>query len=247
LSPHAGPGADGKLRAYSAVLLIGNELLSGRVRDENLPFLASELWELGAPVRTVRVVRDELDEIAEAVRELSAGCSFVFTTGGIGPTHDDVTVEGIARGFEVDVVVHPDLEALIRGRVQGQPDASHLRMARVPHGARLVGGGEGAWPTISIENVFILPGIPSVLRRKFRQIRELFRQPPLYRETLVLATEETTIAGILQSVASRIPAVEIGSYPQSDRVLITFEGEDRSEVQRAYDAVDSASSGIPRA
>lgn len=246
MSSHAGSGADGKRRANSAVLLIGNELLSGRVRDENLPFLASELWELGAPARAVRVVRDELDEIAEAVRELSAGHSFVFTTGGIGPTHDDVTVEGIARGLKVDVVVHPDLEALIRERIHGQPDAAHLRMARVPQGARLVGGGEGAWPTISIENVFILPGIPSVLRRKFRQIRELFRQLPLYRKTLVLATEETTIAGILQSVASRIPSVEIGSYPQSECVLITFEGETQSEVDRAFDAVDSASARIPR-
>lgn len=233
-------------RPDAAILLIGNELLSGRVRDDNLHFLASELWDLGVPVRTAWMIRDGVDEIGDAVRTLAASHAWVFTTGGIGPTHDDLTIEGVARGFNLDVVTHPRLETLIRGRLGDATTEAHLRMARVPDGATLAGSDEGAWPTVRVFNVFILPGVPSILRRKFRQIRESFRQAPLHRRILSLATTETAVAGVLERAAAAHPDVEIGSYPQAECVLVTFEGADEASVERAYESVSDDTGTIPR-
>ncbi len=233
-------------RPDAAILLIGNELLSGRVRDDNLHFLAAELWELGVPVRTAWMIRDGIDEIGDAVRRLADSHTWLFTTGGIGPTHDDLTIEGVAHGFGLDVVNHPRLESLIRGRLGGETTDAHLRMARVPDGAVLAGGEEGAWPTVRVRNVFILPGVPSILRRKFRQIRESFRQSPLHRRILSLATTETAIAGVLERAAAAHPEIEIGSYPQAECVLVTFEGADEAAVETAYESVSDDTGTIPR-
>ncbi len=233
-------------RPDAAVLLIGNELLSGRVRDENLHYLARELWELGTPVRTVWMVRDGVNEIADAVRGLKASHAFLFTTGGIGPTHDDVTIEGVARAFSVPVVQHPQLETMIRARVGERTTAAHLRMAQVPEGASLEAPEDGVWPTIRIENAYILPGVPSILRRKFDAIKERFRQPPLFRELLHLMTTETGIAVILERAAQLFDDVEIGSYPQSGSVMITFEGDAQDRVAAARSYVDGETKGFPR-
>lgn len=210
----------------AAVLLIGNELLSGRVRDQNLAILASALWEQGVPVRRAWVVGDEVPAIAEAVRTLSAGHTYLFTSGGVGPTHDDVTMAGIALAFGLQLAEDPRLAAKIRRRLGAAAGPYHLKMAGLPEGAALEGDGEGVWPVVRVRNVFVFPGIPEALRRKFQLIRHLFRAAPLIRLCLALAAEETAIAGFLEQTAARFPGLSFGSYPEPERVLVTIEGPD---------------------
>lgn len=232
-------------RVDAAVLLIGNELLSGRVRDENLPFLAKELWQLGILLRTTWVIRDDLETISTSVRALSDQHSMVFTTGGIGPTHDDLTVEAIAAAFGVPLVQSEQLAELIRTHVGGEATEHQLRMARIPQGADLV-GAEGTWPTIRMKNTYVLPGVPSILRRKFENLRSEFPSSPWHRDALTFICRETEIAPMLDAVVASFDDVEIGSYPQSEQVLITFEGQDPDRIRAAREALDQAATSIPR-
>lgn len=230
----------------SALLLIGDELLSGRVQDENLRFLARELWEVGVSVERAVVVGDDVQQIATALAELSAGHDWVFTTGGIGPTHDDRTIDAVARAFGVPVVLAPQLERLIRARWGDRATAAHLRMARVPQGATLEGADRLGWPTVRMRNVIILPGVPSILRHKFEALREIFRCGTFHRRSLTFAAEEVDLAPLLERIAAEHPTVRIGSYPQEDHVLITVEGRRDVEVEAATDALQRATTNLPR-
>jgi molybdopterin-biosynthesis enzyme MoeA-like protein len=234
-------------RAHASLLLIGNELLSGRVRDENGYYFAGELWRLGVPVRRAEFCPDDVTEIAAAVARLAPQDTWLFTAGGIGPTHDDVTIEGVARAFGVGVIVHPELERLVRAHFGGRLEPAHLRMAWTPEGAGLEGAGAGGWPTVRMRNVYILPGVPAILRRKFERLRERFRQPPLHRRSLAFQADEARLASLLARVAHAFPEVAIGSYPDLHGVLVTFEGADAGLVDRAVDEVERATDGIPRA
>jgi molybdenum cofactor synthesis domain-containing protein len=217
----------------AAILLIGNELLSGRVADDNLAYLAGELWRLGVPVREARIVRDEIEPIAEAVRALSGNHSWLFTSGGVGPTHDDVTIDGVARAFGLGVVEHPELAGPIRERFGEGITDGHLRMARAPEGAVLEAGARGVWPTVRVRNVFLLPGVPSILRRKFERLKRRFSQAPFHRIVLPVSAEEAAIAGPLALAAAAHPAVEIGSYPERDGVIVTLESSDARALEAA--------------
>jgi molybdenum cofactor synthesis domain-containing protein len=226
----------------AAALLIGNEILSGKVDDENLPYLAQELWALGIALLEVRILRDRADAIIQAVRDLSSAHTYVFTTGGIGPTHDDVTVEAVARAFGVPLVSDPTIEGLIRAAHPG-PDLSprQLRMALVPQGAKLVGGRERRWPTICMENVFLFPGIPRYFRQRLADLRERLRATPFTRRFLYAMSGEAEIVELLDAVVARFPRVEVGSYPVVDRddyrVRISFEGREAAEVDAARAAL----------
>lgn len=230
----------------ASIILIGNELLSGRVRDENLPYLAGELWSCGVRVERAEIVRDEESSIAEAVRRASGSCDFVLTTGGIGPTHDDVTVAGVARAFGVPVECHPELAARIRRHLGREPTDAELRMARVPRGAKLVGGA-ATWPTIRVRNVYVLPGVPSILVRKFEELREIFRGPPFHRISRGYRARETELAPRLEQLARAFPDLEIGSYPERDRVLVTVEGNDEATVAKAGEQLDLLAGDLPPA
>lgn len=214
-------------------MLIGNELLTGRVPDANLAFLASELWKLGVPVREARVVPDALETVRDAIRELASRCDWLLTTGGIGPTHDDLTIDAVAAAFSVEVVSHPELEAAIRKRCGDELTTAHLRMARVPAGCVLEAGTEGHWPTIRIENTFILPGVPSILQRKFSRLRALFEQGCFHRVLVETTLFETQIAEELAQIDRNNPRVQVGSYPQAECVVVCFEGWDTGDVERA--------------
>jgi molybdenum cofactor synthesis domain-containing protein len=226
----------------AAILLIGNELLSGRVVDENLGFIARQLWDLGVPVREAMIVRDEVEPIAEAVRRLSGRHDYLFTSGGVGPTHDDVTIDGVARAFDLDVVEHEELARPIHARFGERVTDSHLRMARVPAGAVLEAGGSGAWPTVRVRNVYLLPGVPAILRRKFEKLKQRFAQARFHRVVLSVCAEEASIAPSLARTAARCPDVEIGSYPDRDGVVVTLESADpeRLDVARAEIEADLA-------
>jgi molybdenum cofactor synthesis domain-containing protein len=228
----------------AAILLIGNEILSGKVEDENARFLTRELRALGVSLRRMEVVPDAVGEIADSVRILAARFDHVFTSGGVGPTHDDVTLAAVAEAFGMEVRRHPELEALLRAGYGDRLHERDLRMADVPAGARLEYGPGGAradartpWPVIVVRNVWVLPGVPSIFRRKFEAVRELFRAAPIHGRALFSRAGEGQIAGALDEAVAAFPEVEIGSYPhpeaQDYKVKITIDGRDGARVDGA--------------
>jgi FAD synthetase len=183
------------------------------------------------------VIPDDLDDIAATVPELAARFDLVFTSGGVGPTHDDLTMAGIARGFGTRVVREPVLEERVRAYWGARLAEPNLRLADVPEGAELVYGKDQVWPVVSYRNVYILPGVPALFRRKFIDIRDRFRAIPMTVARVYIDAEEGQIAGELDVVVAAFPAVRIGSYPRFTerdfKVLVTLEGLGADDVARA--------------
>jgi molybdenum cofactor synthesis domain-containing protein len=148
------------------MIVIGDEILSGKVEEANVAVLARLLWSLGTILRRVVVVNDDVETIAHEVRDLRENHDWLFTSGGVGPTHDDVTVEAVAKAFGVGVVSSPEMEAMLRAHYKERCTEGHLRMALVPEGAALEVTQEITWPTIRLGNTWLLPGIPEVFRMK---------------------------------------------------------------------------------
>jgi molybdenum cofactor synthesis domain-containing protein len=222
----------------AGIVVIGNEILSGKTRDANSPYLASELRNLGVDLRKISVIPDDLDLISSEVRQFSDTFDYVFTTGGVGPTHDDLTMDGIAMAFGRQTRRHPELESTLRQYYSNDLIDGNLRMADVPDGARLVGGA-GAWfPTIAVENVYIFPGVPEILRRKFERIKEMFREAPFHLKEIYLRADEGQIAGSLHSLLAQFPELLLGSYPYFDNpaysIKLTLESKDLQYVEQAY-------------
>jgi molybdenum cofactor synthesis domain-containing protein len=226
----------------AGLIIIGDEILSGKTADENAPFLIAELRKLGLPLVEIAVISDDLATIAETVRRFAGRYTHVFTSGGVGPTHDDLTIAGVARAFDVAVERHAELEALLVAyyRERGLPLVDrNLRMADVPHGVTLITGPDLRWPVMLMANVYILPGIPEVFRRKFTAIRERFRDRPFHLRQIFVSSEEGEIARHLDEVAARHPEVAIGSYPllapaeDGHRVKVTLEGKEQAAVEQA--------------
>lgn len=223
----------------AAILLIGNELLSGKVADQNASYLTRELRALGVVVGRIEVIPDVESDIVDTVRKLAARFDLVFTSGGVGPTHDDVTLPAVAAAFDMTVARHPELEALLRASYGERLHERDLRMADVPSGARLEYGSGGGviWPVIVVRNVWVLPGVPSIFRRKFEAVRELFRAAPIFAHAVYSREGEGAIAAVLDAVVAEFPAVEVGSYPDLEsrehKVKITLDGRDRAAVEAA--------------
>jgi len=231
----------------AAILLIGNELLSGKVDDENARYLTRELRALGVTLARVEIIPDDAADITETVRALAARHDVVFTSGGVGPTHDDVTLGAVGAAFGMPVARNAELEGLLRTGIGPDLHERDLRMADVPTGARLEYGPGGpaaspgragrSWPVVVVNNVWILPGVPSIFRRKFESVRELFRAPPIHARAVYSRESEGPIAGALDDVVAAFPSVEVGSYPHLEapdyRVKITLDGRDRSAVDAA--------------
>jgi molybdenum cofactor synthesis domain-containing protein len=222
----------------AGILVIGNEILSGKTADENSLFLARELRELGVDVRKMSVIPDTVETIAAEVRSFSGSYDYVFTTGGVGPTHDDLTMEGIALAFGRKIRRDPRLETALRGYYSPDLVEPNLRMADVPEGTRLI-GSPGLWfPVIVVENVFVFPGVPAILQRKFLRIREMFRDAPYHLREVYLRADEGQIAAILHQVLARFPDLLLGSYPYFDdrayTVKLTLESKDPSYVDAAH-------------
>lgn len=221
----------------AAVVVIGNEILTGKSDDENGRFLIDQLHRLGVALRRIVVIPDEVEVIAQTVRECAAQFDYVFTSGGVGPTHDDVTIASIARAFDRQVVRHPELEAMLRGYFGEGIDETRLRMADVPDGSQLIRDHEMRWPVLATENVYVLPGVPELFRSKFEAIRERFRATPFYVVKIYTREDEFNIAPRLDQIAAANPDVEIGSYPvftRADyRVKITIEAKEETAVERA--------------
>lgn len=222
----------------AAIVIIGDEILSGKFAEENAAFLIGELRSLGVELRRITVIPDELADIAATVTDCAARFDHVFTSGGVGPTHDDVTMAGIAQGFGVGVERHPELEARVRAYWGARLETPNLRLADVPAGAVLVYGKDEVWPVVSLRNVYILPGVPALFRRKFVDIRDRFRSAPVTVARVYVDAEEGQIAADLDAVVAAYPAVKVGSYPRFSerdfRVLLTLESHDAEAIAAAH-------------
>lgn len=226
----------------AAALVIGNELLSGKIQDQNIVVLARTLRAAGVQLRRVVMVLDDMETIAAEVAALAASHDTVFTSGGVGPTHDDVTIAAVARAFGADVVRSPEIEAVLRGYYGDRITEGHLAMAKVPEGARLARSPGGVWPAIIKENVWILPGVPQIFAMKMQLVAE---QLGTGRGWISLAVCTTLDEGNLKCHIDRVveahPQVDVGSYPTFDdaryRTKLTFDGLDEAAVRRARDAL----------
>jgi molybdenum cofactor synthesis domain-containing protein len=223
--------------ATAGIVIIGDEILTGKFADENAAFLIGELRALGVELRRIVMIPDVVDDIAATVTDMAARFDHVFTSGGVGPTHDDLTMAGIAQGFGTRVMREPVLEDRVRAYWGAKLAPPHLRLADVPEGAELVYGKDQIWPVVAYRNVYILPGVPALFRRKFIDIRDRFRTEPMTVARAYLDVDEGHIAGDLDAVVAAFPAVRIGSYPRFTerdfKVLITFEGQGAGDVAGA--------------
>jgi molybdenum cofactor synthesis domain-containing protein len=228
----------------AALLLIGNELLSGKVQDLNFAYLAKQLYASGVSLVRVLVIPDVIEMIAREVRELSAAYDFVFTSGGVGTTHDDVTIEGVAAAFACGVWFVPEIEDVLKEYYGERFTESHRRLAMAPEGVELL-RNELRWPTLKMKNVFILPGVPEIFKLKFEAIKGLFAAAPFTLGEIFLSCEETKIARVLWEIAERYPQVQMGSYPRFDegadhKVKLTLEGKDARLVKEAFAVLEAS-------
>ncbi len=224
----------------ACVLVIGNEVLSGRTQDANVKFLATRLGELGIPLREVRIIPDIAETIVGTVNEVRARFTYVFTTGGIGPTHDDITSECIAAAFGVPWEPHPEAWALLEARYPpGGFNAARQRMATMPRGARLIANPVSVAPGFQIGNVYVMAGVPQVMRAMFETLApQLAGGPPVIsRAVHVAGVPEGTLAEGLGAIQAKRPAVEIGSYPfyrpAGNGVAVVAKGTDETAAEEA--------------
>ncbi len=199
----------------AAVIIIGNEILSGRTQDTNLNFIALTLGEWGIRVTEARVIADDETEIVDTVNVLRARHDYVFTTGGIGPTHDDITASCVAKAFAVPLVEHPEIAAMIKRR-EAPPDImrSRLRMAMVPEGSGLIANSTGGPPGFVKDNVYVMAGIPRVMQAMLPSLKGTLRGGAIMRSRSVSAyLAESEIADGLSAVQNDYPDLALGSYP----------------------------------
>lgn len=222
----------------AGLIVIGNEILSGKVTDSNSAFLARELRSVGVTLRRIVTIPDEIDVIAAAVREFHPAYDLVFTSGGVGPTHDDVTIDGIARGLGRKVIRHPAIESKLREFFKDKINDARLKMAEVPAGAELILDQRFGFPTVKCENVYILPGIPEIFEQKLAALKERFSATPYVLHVIYTRDGEGAIAEHLNATVAAFPDLLLGSYPKIGdpeyAVKLTLESKDPAYVEAAF-------------
>ena len=238
-------------KCSAGIIIIGDEILKGHTKDTNSHYLFKKLWSLGVKVGKVSVISDDVDEIAHEVRKFSSRYSVVITTGGIGPTHDDVTMQGIAKAFGEDLVLNDELVELISNSYQHEINSSHLKMARVPSSVKLAFGKDpsgkpSCFPLISVHNVYVFPGVPKFLEKSFGLLEDILlisnREKRFLLRKIYLSVDETEIASILDEVCEKFKGiVHLGSYPdfcdQNFKVKLTVESASSKDLQEAWDCL----------
>lgn len=224
----------------AAFLAIGNELLSGKVVEANLAPLAKTLRALGIQLSTAEILLDDVPTLSRAIARLSAAHGVLVTSGGVGPTHDDVTIEAVAQAFGRRVVRDATLVELVQKTFGERTTEAHLRFADIPEGAELRRAPDVSWPTPVVENVWILPGVPEVFRMKLATLRSWLVGPrPFVTRALVLSRDEVDLKDALDLVVAAHPTITIGSYPAlfnpRYRTRITFDGTSESAVSAALE------------
>ena len=201
----------------AALIIIGNEILSGRTQDKNLSYLANWLNEIGIQLSEVRVIRDEEEIIVDAVNNLRKTYNYVFTTGGIGPTHDDITSLSIARAFNVDLEINDKALSILKEYYKdSELTDARMKMTMIPKGAELVDNPISRAPGFKIENVFVMAGIPSIMQGMLEGARKYLKGGDIIKSTSVdVFTRESNVAEELAELQRNYPDIEIGSYPFS--------------------------------
>ena len=234
----------------AAVLVIGDEILSGRTQDTNVATIAKLLGALGIDLSEVRIVPDKEEEIAAALNALRARYTYVLTTGGIGPTHDDITADAVGKAFGLPVEHHPEAMALLEKRyAPGEFNEARQRMARTPRGASLVKNPISTAPGFQIGNVFVLAGVPKIMQAMLEDVApRLNRGIPLTVKSITIGLPEGQIAGPLGAIQARYPALSIGSYPYfawgagpsraTAGTTLVVRGRDPGEVDKAASEIE---------
>jgi molybdenum cofactor synthesis domain-containing protein len=223
----------------ACVLIIGNEILSGRTQDTNLAYIAKGLNEVGVQLREARVIPDIPDTIIATVNEVRAKFDYVFTTGGIGPTHDDITSECVARAFGVPLTLHPEAHKILLAHYRpGELNAARLRMAHTPEGAVLIDNPVSRAPGFQIGNVFVMAGIPRVMQAMFDGVKHrLVGGRPVLSRTVLCALFEGVLAEGLGAIQQRYADLDIGSYPSyrqgAPSVSLVLRGRDAERLAAA--------------
>jgi molybdenum cofactor synthesis domain-containing protein len=225
----------------AAMLVIGDEILSGRTRDANMHYLAGELTRAGIDLREVRVISDDGEAIVAAVRALSVAHDVVFTSGGIGPTHDDITADNVARAFGRAISVRDDARAVLTAHYAARDlelNDARLRMARIPEGATLIDNPISAAPGFTLENVHVMAGVPTIFQGMVASVLPTITGgAPILSQSLDVARGEGDIAGPLRELDERYPDLSFGSYPYmrggAYGVNIVVRGSDGARVDAA--------------
>ncbi len=223
----------------ACAIVIGNEILSGRTQDANIAYLGERLNALGVRLMEARVIPDVEDTIVAVVNEARARFTYVFTTGGIGPTHDDITAAAIAKAFGVPLIQNPEARAILEAHYPtGELNRARLRMANTPEGAALIENPVSKAPGFQMDNVFVMAGIPSIMQAMFESLKHrLTGGDPLLSKAVAAALPESILAPGLTAVQERYPEVEIGSYPAVRRrqfgVSIVMRGTDGAILDTA--------------
>lgn len=221
----------------AAIVIIGNEILSGKVTDTNTPFLTRELRALGVAVERITVIPDHVPMIAQTIREQVHQFDLIFTCGGIGPTHDDVTMEGIALGVGRPLVQHMGLLDRLHQNYGPTLNAAQRKMAEVPEGTELILAEALQIPVLHFGQIYIFPGIPELVVSKFNAIKEGFREAPFYLAKLYIRLGESAIASHLHEILLRYPLLQLGSYPQLNKtdhkILLTLESKEKTYLNNA--------------
>jgi molybdenum cofactor synthesis domain-containing protein len=229
----------------AAILVIGDEILSGRTQDTNSGHIARVLDALGVVVHEIRVVGDAEDRIVEALNALRQTHDLVFTTGGIGPTHDDITADAVAKAFGVSIGYNPEAYRLLEARYpRGEFNEARKRMARIPHGAALIANPVSVAPGFQIGNVYVMAGVPMVMRAMLEQlVPHLPRGLPGIAITIETNVMEGAVAAGLAAIQKQEKDVAIGSYPfyreTGSGVQLVARGRDRDAVERAARAIEA--------
>jgi molybdenum cofactor synthesis domain-containing protein len=221
----------------AAIVITGNEILSGKVPEQNAQYLARELRLLGVNLKRVAILPDETKTIAEEIAFCKGRFDFIFTSGGIGPTHDDMTVEGIALGLNRALVESETLSKLLTDIYSDAINKALMKMAVVPEGVEFIYGAGLKLPVLLIENVYIFPGVPEYLVKKFTAIRERFLDTPFYLKKIFLCQDEGEIADSLHKTLAQFPKLLLGSYPilhqKEYQVIVTLESKDADYLESA--------------
>ena len=247
MSSDASPRAE----VTAAILVIGDEILSGRTKDKNIGYIAEYLTAVGIDVREVRVVPDVEEEIVAALNPLRARYTYVLTTGGIGPTHDDITADSVAKAFGIGIDVDPRARALLLERIKPEDlNEARLRMARIPEGADLVQNSVSKAPGFMLGNVVVMAGVPSIMQAMLDDVApRLSTGARMLAETLDAASlPEGLYAAGLGAIAKAHPGVSIGSYPsfsaEGMRNQIVVRAKDPAMLAAARDAVAALIAGL---
>ncbi len=224
----------------AAIVIIGAEVLSGKIADQNGPYLIQELRKRGIDLREIRTIGDDIETISQCARELAASHDYLFTTGGIGPTHDDVTIDGIAAALDRPTRRSPELEQKLREHFGDRLNESRLKLADIPEGAH-VEMVTPVLPLIRVENIFIFPGVPELMVQSFEHMAHELQGAPFICRHVTISGSESAMADHLRDVQNAHPNVQIGSYPRflenGCEVKITIDGRLEEDVQQALQEV----------